>query len=235
MASAASHMNKRPDVGDHIMVAGLSFQVATLFVFQLLCLDFGVKTLKRMRVMGEEAFDERHKALRGSAKFRLFLVALGLATLCIFIRSVYRVAELSEGWQGALIKNQHLFIGFEGAMVIVAVLVLNIFHPGYCFREGYTQRKYRNLFKRNWKKGAVEEVDEKGTPLRDSGVSSKEEQEEPDFPDFVQRGRMDNQAFVRKPKKGTQRPVINSRGTEDDLFVTPRTSIGDGEKGKAAV
>ena len=108
MASAASHSGKSPDTGDHIMVAGLALQVFTLFLFQLLCLDFAVKTLRRMNAMGDAALDPTHAKLRASAKFRLFLVALALATVCIFIRSIYRVAELAEGWEGALIKNQHL-------------------------------------------------------------------------------------------------------------------------------
>ena len=165
MASAASHSGKSPDTGDHIMVAGLAFQVFTLLVFQLLCLDFALRTLKRLKSMGGEALDPGHSTLRKSLKFRLFLVALALATLCIFIRSIYRVAELSEGWGGALIKNQKLFIGFEGAMVIVAVLVLNIFHPGYCFREGYEPKRYRNVFtkaQKTDKQDAEEKVEEIG-------------------------------------------------------------------------
>ena len=166
MASVASHQDKSPDTGDHIMVAGLAFQVLTLFLFQLLCLDFMIKTLRRMRAMGTAALDPTHAALRGSAKFRVFLVALGLATFCIFIRSIYRVAELSEGWGGALIRNQRLFVGFEGAMVIVAVMVLNAFHPGYCFREGYVQKKYKNLFRKQ-QKSAADVGEEKGSPVRD--------------------------------------------------------------------
>ena len=166
MASVASHQDKSPDTGDHIMVAGLGFQVLTLLMFQLLCLDFLIKTLRRMRSMGDAALDPEHAALRRNAKFRVFLVALGLATVCIFIRSVYRVAELSEGWTGALIQNQRLFIGFEGAMVIAAVAVLNAFHPGYCFREGYEQKKYKNLFRKKAKKPA-DVGDEKGSPVRD--------------------------------------------------------------------
>lgn len=165
IASVASHQDKSPNLGDHIMVAGLSFQVVTLLMFQLLCLDFMIKTLRRMRTMGDAALDPKHAALRGSTKFRAFLVALALATFCIFIRSIYRVAELSEGWTGALIENQHLFIGFEGAMVIVAVLVLNMFHPGYCFKEGYVQKKYRNLFRKKEKRSA-DVGDEKGSPVR---------------------------------------------------------------------
>jgi len=137
MASVASHSNRSADTGDHIMVAGLAFQVFTLLIFMVLCLDFALKTLRRLRTMGDAALDPRHSQLRQSLTFRVFLVALSLATLCIFIRSVYRVAELGEGWQGALIKNQNLFIGLEGVMVILACLALNAFHPGLCFREGY--------------------------------------------------------------------------------------------------
>ena len=169
MASVASHQDKSPNTGDHIMVAGLAFQVVTLLMFQLLCLDFLIKTVRRMRALGgAAALDPKHAALRASAKFRAFLVALALATFCIFIRSIYRVAELSEGWTGALIRNQHLFIGFEGAMVVVAVLVLNALHPGFCFREGYVQRKYKNLLRKKQKGTAAvvgdEEEEEKGSP-----------------------------------------------------------------------
>ena len=130
-----------------------------------------------MSSLGVAALDPKHGALRSSAKFRAFLVALALAIFCIFIRSIYRVAELSEDWTGALIQNQHFFIGFEGAMVVVAVLVLNAFHPGYCFREGYVQKKYRNLFRK--KEKGIAAVDlvggEKGvSPVRDgsSGVAT---------------------------------------------------------------
>jgi hypothetical protein len=69
---------------------------------------------------------------------------LALATLCIFIRSVYRVVELSEGWTGHLIRQQWLFVGLEGVMVVVAVVALNAFHPAFCFNakfEGGEGRK----------------------------------------------------------------------------------------------
>ena len=169
LASAASHSNKSPDTGDHIMVAGLAFQVLTLFVFILLCADFALRTLRRMRRMGDAATDPTHAKLRASWTFRSFLGALALATLCIFIRSLYRVAELSEGWEGALIKNQKLFIGLEGAMVIVAVLSLNAFHPGLCFREGYELKtKGSKSGRRGWgRKGRKDTEPEKGSPPRE--------------------------------------------------------------------
>ncbi|KAF2113959.1 RTA1 like protein-domain-containing protein [Lophiotrema nucula] len=138
IASSASHTDKDPTVGNNIMIAGLAVQVITLFIFICLATDFAVRTVRRIKTMGaQNALDPTHARLRASWKFKGFMIALSFATLCIFTRSVYRVAELSEGWNGHLIKTQKYFIGLEGAIVGTAVLALNIFHPGLCFREGY--------------------------------------------------------------------------------------------------
>ncbi|MAD87005.1 MAG: hypothetical protein CL912_28950 [Deltaproteobacteria bacterium] len=140
IASSASHQHKSTKVGDHIMVAGLAFQVLTLLIFMVLCGDFAIRTRRRYKSLGEAAFDQNPHfvTLRHSKMFKGFLVALTLATICIFWRSVYRVAELAEGWTGSLIKRQWLFVGFEGVMVIVACLALNLFNPAFAFSEGVT-------------------------------------------------------------------------------------------------
>jgi hypothetical protein len=140
MASVASHQNRSVKPGDNIMVAGLAFQVFTLLIFMILCSDFALRTRKRYKSMGEDAFDQNplYATMRGSWRFKGFLTGLTLATICIFWRSVYRVVELGEGWQGALIKRQWLFVGFEGVMVIVACFALNIFNPAFTFKEAMT-------------------------------------------------------------------------------------------------
>jgi len=122
------------------MVAGLAFQVLTLAIFMVLCGDFALRTHKRYKSMGEAAFDQNpvFVKLREGWKFKGFLAALTLATICIFWRSVYRVAELAEGWTGNLIRHQWLFVGFEGVMVIVACLALNVFNPAFTFKEAMT-------------------------------------------------------------------------------------------------
>jgi hypothetical protein len=138
IASSETHQNKPPNTGDNIMVAGLAFQVFTLLIFMLLCLDFAIRTARRHKALGASAFDQNPLfiQLRSKWQFKAFLGALTLATICIFWRSVYRVAELSEGWTGHLIRQQWLFLGFEGVMVIVACFALNLFHPSLMFKEG---------------------------------------------------------------------------------------------------
>ncbi|KAI0126170.1 RTA1 like protein-domain-containing protein [Xylariales sp. AK1849] len=132
MASVASHNGTNITPGNNIMISGLAFQVSTLLVFMILAIDFGIRTLRRPSALDH---DPVLVSLRASWRFRLFLSALSLSTFCIFWRSVFRVAELSDGWTGPIMKRQDLFVGFEGVMVVVAVLALNVFHPNLCFRE----------------------------------------------------------------------------------------------------
>jgi hypothetical protein len=136
LASAADDP-EGADLGRIIMVVGLVLQVATMTLFIGLTLEFALRTWRRNREMGEAALDPRYAGLRSYWPFRGFLVALALATLLIFLRCVYRVAELSEGWDGPLMHNEPLFIGLEGVVVAVAVVLLNAFNPCYCFKAGY--------------------------------------------------------------------------------------------------
>lgn len=100
MSSNSSGSSK---VGVNIALAGLSFQVFTMAVFIILAIDYGVRYW-RNRV--------DRTPLKTSFKF--FIACLSLATVLIFTRCVYRIAELSEGYSGSLIHDQKLFIGLEG-------------------------------------------------------------------------------------------------------------------------
>ncbi|XXH05739.1 hypothetical protein Hte_012175 [Hypoxylon texense] len=137
LASAAFHTGKSTTKGDNIMIAGLAFQVFTLLVFIVLCGDFFLNVRRRHRALGSAALDQDPAmvAIRRSWMFKGFLAALTLSTVCIFWRSVFRVAELSHGWTSDLMGRQDLFVGFEGVMITVAVWALNIFHPSLCFGE----------------------------------------------------------------------------------------------------
>lgn len=135
--AAAAETEAASDLGTNIMIVGLVLQVVTLTIFISLAADFSIRTWRRIRVMGDAALDPRFATLRTSGPFRSFLVALAVATLCIYTRCVYRIAELSDGWDGPLMSNQGLFIGLEGVLIAASVVLLLVLSPCYCFKEGY--------------------------------------------------------------------------------------------------
>lgn len=108
LASVAAENNKSASTGTWIMVAGLSFQVLSLAIFILLVGEY-ILRVKRLQRAGRPI--TMPVSRRRLATFALFL---SLAIVCIFIRCVYRVIELSEGWQGTLIHDETDFIVLEG-------------------------------------------------------------------------------------------------------------------------
>ena len=139
IASNADDDEAAANLGKNIMIAGLVAQVVTMAIFILFAVDFAIRTWRRNRTLGDDALDPRYAHLRSSSLFRGFLIALSISTLGIFTRCVFRVAELSDGWDGSLLSNESLFIALEGVMIVISVLVLNLFHPGVCFKEGYEE------------------------------------------------------------------------------------------------
>jgi hypothetical protein len=74
--------------------------------------------------------------LRSSKVWNALRVSQGLATVCIYIRSIFRVAELSGGFNGYLANNEIIFTVIEGAMIFIAAICLStIGHPGIGFQK----------------------------------------------------------------------------------------------------
>ncbi|KAJ5675618.1 hypothetical protein N7462_008515 [Penicillium macrosclerotiorum] len=147
VATVALQDNKSMTTGDNVMIAGLGTQVFTLLVFLVLAGDFAFSVYKRQRQMASNAVlpqDPTLVRIRGSWYFKGFMSALGLATILIFWRSVYRVAELNQGWTGPITFKQWLFVGMEPVLIAVAVWALCFFHPSLCLREAMST-SYKNV------------------------------------------------------------------------------------------
>lgn len=101
------------------MVAGIVFQLFSITIFVICAADFIRRTMRRRLL----------QQLTGSVI--PLLGAMVLSVLCIYVRSIYRTIELLQGWKGFLITHEKYFIALDGAMMVVAVAVFNLLHPGW--------------------------------------------------------------------------------------------------------
>jgi hypothetical protein len=93
-------------VGVNFGLAGLSLQVIVIFVFIVLSIQYAFRYhshVKAGKVSGAGV----------DGRFKWFVVFLSLAMVVIFIRCVFRIYELSEGYSGAAFHDEGLFIGLE--------------------------------------------------------------------------------------------------------------------------
>jgi len=137
LAAWYAQREKMPDNGNYTMIGGLSFQAFTLMLFLALSADFAIRTIRAYRRHGHAALagDRAASKLRHSKRFKLLLFSLTISAVLIFMRSVYRVAELSEGWKGPLMTTEKFVILLEAIPVAVSGFFLSIIHPANCFRD----------------------------------------------------------------------------------------------------
>jgi len=158
------------------MLAGLSCQVASLVFFAACCGEFALRVYCSSRTPGNPYADPMERVSRPNGPssirsgtplqttlpktplFQAFLIGLLVATLTIFIRSCFRVAELSGGFHGPLANNEVSFMVLEGAMVATACLCLTILHPGVCFKGEWRAANFK-LGKRSNVEGKIIDSD----------------------------------------------------------------------------
>jgi hypothetical protein len=91
------------------MMVGIVTQVITLAIFGLLDTDIFIR-IRRFR--GD--LDSSTRILRHSRRLKGLLAAITLAYSTIFIRCVYRIAEMAGGWRNPIMQNQIAFVVLGG-------------------------------------------------------------------------------------------------------------------------
>ncbi|KAJ3558822.1 hypothetical protein NM688_g700 [Phlebia brevispora] len=128
-ASQAVHQNKNPNHGGNIMLGGIAFQLAAITIYVALATEFILRFYGDRPVRGPKKEPGEPRVIDKNIK--LMLVGLGFSSVTLFIRSVYRTIELSNGWDGRIISTQVYFNVLDGAMIVLATFTLNFFHPGF--------------------------------------------------------------------------------------------------------
>lgn len=95
-------------VGNDLMMAGISLQVITLFVFGIMASIYCYRLLKST---SGPLPSSGH--VWKSTSFRLFLGGFLVAFTTIFIRCIYRIAEMAGGWANPLMQSERDFIALD--------------------------------------------------------------------------------------------------------------------------
>ncbi|KAG8990458.1 hypothetical protein FRB94_000290 [Tulasnella sp. JGI-2019a] len=162
--AASANTAQGSESGSHVMVGGIILQMAAITIYSLTGIEyfwrvFTERPLRARNVAGSQeapslpqsetptldtAAAEKSKYVSASGhrgtdnltpNVKLMLWGLTIATVLILIRSVYRTIELLDGWGGPIITNQVLFDTLDGVPVFLAMVTLNVLHPGRLIPE----------------------------------------------------------------------------------------------------
>lgn len=99
------------NLGSQIMIAGVSFQVVTLFLFSVMATTYALRRWHgtNLRPLTGSASDTWQ-----DGKFRFFVGGTVTAFITIFIRCVYRIIEMKGGWRNPIMRDEITFIVLDG-------------------------------------------------------------------------------------------------------------------------
>ena len=113
----------KTDTGNTIIEIGLVIQLIFFFFFIFLTVVFH----RRTRDWGVKDNEGDWKRL---------LSVLEISSALIFIRSIYRVVEYAQGFDGYLISHEVYLYLLDTLMMFLVQLIYNLFHPGVVLYEG---------------------------------------------------------------------------------------------------
>ncbi|KAJ3766679.1 RTA1-like protein [Lentinula raphanica] len=129
------------NLGSHIMLAGIVFQLVVIICYMVLGAEFFWRFFHNRPFHRQSAdFVDFNKASALDGNMKSLIYALMFNTLCLFIRAIYRTIELSDGFDGKIIETQWLFDVFDAAMVVLAMYTYNFVHPGRIFGKDQVNR-----------------------------------------------------------------------------------------------
>ena len=88
------------------MLAGIVFQLVCIVFYTALAAELLWHYAKDLPFRRAFVYERRSRTPRG---LKVMLLGMSIMTICLFIRSVYRTAELSDGWNGTIITTEWPF------------------------------------------------------------------------------------------------------------------------------
>lgn len=153
ISSINARNNKDPTNGTNIMIAGIATQVFGMSVFIIFWFDFLIRIYgckKRNVVFLQFLFNQksitdyrtqleprynRYTHIKTSRYFAYFPLAVTIAVIVVYIRSVYRVVELAQGYDGYLFSHEVYLFTLDASMIAICGLIFVPFHPVWVFGQ----------------------------------------------------------------------------------------------------
>ena len=107
--AASSHKIASMNLGAHIMLGGIVFQFVAICVYTACGVDFLRHYTAAAPVRPLISSSERGVL---DTRLKLMIAAMVFSTVVLFIRSIYRIVELADGWQGKIITTELYFSAY---------------------------------------------------------------------------------------------------------------------------
>jgi hypothetical protein len=107
--------------GAHIVIGGLALLVTSFALFMFVCIVFDLRIRRAPTA----------RSVQTSSSWSVDLRIMYITSALIFVRSVFRLVEYSQGNKGWLIRREWTLYVFDAALMWIVLVVFNFWHPSH--------------------------------------------------------------------------------------------------------
>ena len=137
----SSSSSKTVKTGQYMVTGGLAVQVIFFACFVIVAVHFD-------KAMGKAP----PNASRRAVPWRKHLITLYAVSSLILIRSVFRMIEYIQGFDGYLLSHEVYLYIFDAVLMLAVMVIVNVVHPS----EVIALIKGGNVAKKGWKMERIE-------------------------------------------------------------------------------
>ncbi|KAI0669855.1 RTA1-domain-containing protein [Trametes maxima] len=128
MAATATNDPDKSRLGSNIILGGLVIQIISMTFFCYFMGEFAWRRAADRPFRKRDNIAHSHRDM--DRPMKMLIIGICISTVLIYIRSVYRIIEFANGFDGPIAHTQVLFNVFDGMMVTLAMYTLNFMNPG---------------------------------------------------------------------------------------------------------
>ena len=106
------------------------YQKKSLITFIKLLLNGDDANKYKLQVL-DKHYNLGYQDLRGRPLYNYYAIAITSAVIAVYIRCVYRVVELAQGFRGYLITHEAYIMTLDAAMIAICCIIFMLFHPQF--------------------------------------------------------------------------------------------------------
>lgn len=143
--------------GEDIVLAGMAFQLFMMTIFIVLAIRVNYKIFTD----DPANWNPEYAAKRERPLFKFWPYSIAISMAFLYIRTVYRIIEVADGWDGPIYRHEIWFLVFDGLMILLGMIPLCLVHSGLAHGRVFIR-----------KHGSKNATTEDGS-ISDSGVAAK--------------------------------------------------------------
>lgn len=128
------------ETGSNVTIGGLVIQLLFFGFFVVVTTVFHFRISRHPTPKSQTDLNNTRGQGWKQRNWSTILIGLYIVSILILVRSVFRLVEYREGYSGYIMTHEAFMYIFDGLLMWIAMIVMNVYHPAEILGDGKSEQ-----------------------------------------------------------------------------------------------